>query len=61
MHKTLGNILIFLGSAGLIANAVQYLARKPFSGAVLPISIAVLVIGAGLIRFARKSEQSEKS
>ena len=54
MHRTLGNILIFLGSGGLITNAVQYLARVPVSVPVLPISIALLVIGAGLIKYSRR-------
>ena len=61
MNKTAGNILVFLGSAGIIANAVEYLARMPVTIPVLPISIALLVIGTGLIKNARKTDQTQES
>jgi hypothetical protein len=61
MHKTLGNILVFFGSAGIIVNAVMFLARRPFSGAIFPVAIALLVIGAGLIKFGRKAGAGQES
>ena len=58
MRKTAGNILIFLGSGGLIVNAVQFLARIHVSSILFPISIALLVVGAVLIKYSRKAEQA---
>lgn len=58
MHKTLGNIILFLGSVGVIVNTVQFLARNPVTMCVFPFSVALLVTGSVLIRYSRRAEQA---
>ena len=58
MHKTAGNILVFLGTGGIITNAVEYLARTPVTIPVFPVSVVLLVVGALLIQRSRNTESA---